>query len=167
MVQDVITLPLRIGVDATRLGVRAVGQVVTFGLTATGRLLDVVMPTPAPPPPPSDETPPTPAHRAPTPGPPAPAGPSFTPAPEPPPAHVSREAHVVESSADPGAEDGAGAAVRIEEPWQGYRQMTAADVIARLVVASAEELAAVALYERAHRDRSTVVAAAQRRLRSR
>jgi hypothetical protein len=161
MVNEVITLPLRIGADATRLGVRAVGRAVTFGLSATGRLIEFAMPRPAPPPPSGDETPPIPSHRVTTPRPPAPA------APEPPPAHVSREAHVVESSADPGAEDGAGAAVRIQEPWNGYGRMTANDVIARLVVASAEELAAVALYERAHRDRRTVVSAAQRQLRSR
>jgi len=71
----------------------------------------------------------------------------------------------VEAFADPGAEDGPGASVHIQEPWRGYGRMTANDIIARLTGASREELAAVALYERAHRDRQTVLAAAERELR--
>ena len=51
----------------------------------------------------------------------------------------------MESFAEPGAEDGAGAAVHVEEPWKGYGRMTAAEVISRLVEASSEELAAVTL----------------------
>jgi hypothetical protein len=43
--------------------------------------------------------------------------------------------------------------------------MTANDVIARLPDASPEELAAIELYEHAHRDRKTVLAAAERELR--
>ncbi len=45
----------------------------------------------------------------------------------------------------------AGAAVHVAEPWKGYRQMSADEVIGRLAGASSEELAAVTLYERLHR----------------
>jgi hypothetical protein len=95
----------------------------------------------------------------------APEAPTVAAAPEPTPAHVSRDARHVEAFADPGAEDGPGASVHIEEPWRGYGHMTASDIIARLTSASREELAAVALYERAHRDRQTILAAAERELR--
>jgi hypothetical protein len=77
---------------------------------------------------------------------------------------VSEEPELVEAFADPGAEDGAGAAVHVEEPWEGYAHMTANEVIARLADASQEELATVTLYERVHRGRRTVLAAARRQL---
>jgi hypothetical protein len=108
----------------------------------------------------------------------SPAEPAATPAPDvpeeaetPPPdaqapaAHVSSEPELVESFAEPGAEDGAGAAVHVKEPWTGYRHMTADDVLTRLTDASSEELAAVELYETSHRARRTVIAEAERRLR--
>ena len=163
MVQDAITLSLRIGVGATRFGLRVAAR----GLTAAEQLLEALVPqapdrweAAAPPPPdaaPGAAPPPRPPAGHP---PPAPA-----PAPHPAPAHVSRDARLVEESADPGAEDGAGAAVRIAEPWKGYGHMAADDVIARVTGASREEVAAVALYERAHRGRRTVLAAADRELR--
>jgi hypothetical protein len=74
---------------------------------------------------------------------------------------------VVEEVAEPGAEDGAGAQVRIAEPWDGYRELRAADVIDRLAEASREELAAIELYELSSRKRRTVIAAARRQLRRR
>jgi hypothetical protein len=80
------------------------------------------------------------------------------------PAHVSEEPELVEEFAEPGAEDGAGAQIRIAEPWQGYDEMKAADIIAGLASASREELAAVELYELAGRNRKSVVAAAQQAL---
>lgn len=66
--------------------------------------------------------------------------------------------------AEPGAEDGAGAQVTIDEPWDGYRVMNAGAVIDRLGGATPAQLAAVELYELAHRKRRTVIAAAQREL---
>jgi hypothetical protein len=78
--------------------------------------------------------------------------------------HVSESPELVEEVAEPGAEDGAGAQVRIAEPWKGYRAMKAADVIDRLASASPAELAAIELYELAGRNRKSVVAAAQRAL---
>ena len=67
-------------------------------------------------------------------------------------------------SADAGAEDGAGAQVRIAEPWSGYDQLGARDVIERLAAATPAELAAVQLYEGSKRRRKTVLAEAERRL---
>jgi len=80
------------------------------------------------------------------------------------PAHVSESLELVAEVAEPGAEDGAGAQVRIAEPWDGYRGMAAADIIGHLASASREELATVELYELAGRRRKSVVAAAQRAL---
>ena len=71
----------------------------------------------------------------------------------------------MEAFAEPGAEEGAGAAVHVDEPWKGYGHMAASDVIVRLADASREELAAVVLYEGLHRRRRTVLAAAERQLR--
>jgi hypothetical protein len=172
MFRDVITLPLRIGARATRLGVRVAALGVTVAVRATERLAEVALPKPREPVGdavavevewPSETTPSTP--------PPAPvehearpaSAPIRTQAPTP--AHVSEEVQFVESFAEPGAEDGAGAAVHVDEPWEGYRHMTANDIIARLPDASREELAVVDLYERVHRGRRTVVGAAERQLR--
>jgi hypothetical protein len=82
------------------------------------------------------------------------------------PAHVSEEPTLVEEFAEPGAEDGAGAQVNIAEPWDGYAHMNAKDVLARVADANAVELAAVQLYEVAHRNRETVVTAVERELRA-
>ena len=80
------------------------------------------------------------------------------------PSHVSSEPVLVEESAEPGAEDGAGAQIRVEEPWPAYRHLKARDVIARLPSATREELAAVELFELTHANRKSVVVAAQRAL---
>ena len=124
-------------------------------------------PEPAPPPPAAEATPASePRPAAPEPAPPPPAAQN---APAPPsesePGHVSTEPELVEELADPGAEDGAGAEVRVVgEPWPGYRHLKARDVIARLPSATREELAAVALFETAGANRKSVVAAAERAL---
>ena len=188
MVQELIRPPLRIGATTARGGLRVVGRAITLGLSATEWLIDAAIPRrggaagaphraegssgAAAAPPPSGDQPasaatPSPSSMAPVPPTPpvAPEPPTVAAAPAPPPAHVSRDARHVEAFADPGAEDGPGASVHIEEPWRGYGHMTANDIIARLTSASREELAAVALYERAHRDRQTVLAAAERELR--
>lgn len=77
---------------------------------------------------------------------------------------IDDEPQLVEEWAEPGAEDGAGATVEVDEPWPGYTDMNANAVIARLREASAAELALVELYEPAHKGRKTVLAAAERRL---
>jgi len=108
------------------------------------------VPAPAPPPAAADSPPP-----------PRPA--SVAPQPSAP-AHVEREAVVVAESADSGAADGPGAEIRVEEPWEGYRALTARQVIAELAQADAETLAVVHLYEATHRNRRTVIAQIDRRL---
>ncbi|HEX8977455.1 MAG TPA: hypothetical protein VF781_13175, partial [Solirubrobacteraceae bacterium] len=101
---------------------------------------------------------------------PAPAA-SEPPAPAPPvpaatqPAHVDQPVAVVDELAEPGAEDGAGAEIHVAEPWDGYAQLKAADVVRGLTGRTAAELAAVELYEQAHRRRQTVLEAAQREFR--
>lgn len=118
---------------------------------------DVVTGTVVPEPEPRNEPRP-----APTPEP--PPGTPFDAPTVPEPAHVSAEPELVEAFSEPGAEDGAGAQVRVDEPWAGYRHLKARDVIARLTTASREELAAVELFELAGANRKSVVVAAQRGL---
>jgi hypothetical protein len=89
-----------------------------------------------------------------------------TPA-EPEPRHVDTEEVLVESVAEEGAQDGAGAQIRIAEPWEGYQHLRAADVVARARTATPEELAAVELFELAGRKRQTVISAVQRELKRR
>jgi len=52
----------------------------------------------------------------------APATPEVETAPKAAPTHVSEEVRLVEAFAEPGAEEGAGAAVHMVEPWKGYGQ---------------------------------------------
>jgi len=105
-------------------------------------------PTPAPPPPP-----PATRHL-----PPEQAEPAS-------PAHVSEEPELVAEFGEPGAEDEAGAEVEIEEPWEGYDRMKAAEIQQRLADSTDEVAAVVRLYEAAGRNRQTVLRAAERRLR--
>jgi hypothetical protein len=89
-----------------------------------------------------------------------------SPTPAPDTIHVSEEPELVREEAEPGAEEGAGPRVVVEEPWEGYARMSAREVIARLAGATAAELAAVSLYESGNRSRQTVLAAVQRQLRT-
>jgi hypothetical protein len=73
---------------------------------------------------------------------------------------------LVAESAEEGAEDGAGAELTVEPPWEGYDRMTAADIRDRLAAATAAEAAAVELYESAGKNRRTVIDAAARALRN-
>jgi hypothetical protein len=88
------------------------------------------------------------------------------PAAPPEPEHVSEEPVLVSESADPGAEEGVGAALHVDEPWEGYRSMKAADVIGRIEGATREEIAVVQLFETMNRRRSSVLAAAERELKA-
>ena len=78
--------------------------------------------------------------------------------------HVDAPVELVAEDADPGAEDGAGPAIHVEEPWPGYDQMATPELIDRLHEASDEMAAVVDLYERMHRDRPPVREAAARAL---
>src|SRR5579875_875175 len=108
-------------------------------------------------------------HSQPSSDPPTGGGRRPTHAPPPPPAgepaHVSEEPTLVEEFAEPGAEEGVGAQIRVDPPWEGYERMTASQITARLSAAGPEELAAVQLYELAHRRRQTIVNAVERQLR--
>jgi hypothetical protein len=76
------------------------------------------------------------------------------------PVHVSEEPVLVAEVAEAGAEDGAGAELSIEEPWEGYSAMSASEIRSRLRGADAATMAAVSLYEAANKGRSTVLRAA-------
>ena len=77
---------------------------------------------------------------------------------------MSEEPELVAESAEPGAEEGAGADITVIEPWAGYGRLNAKDVIDRARTASVAELAAMRLYEARHRARQTVLAAVDRQL---
>lgn len=187
MVGELITLPLRVTGAAARLSWRAAGQALSLSWSAAGYVVERVSPGGSP-----DDaswaepaTRPSSTERAAGASPPAspgsqptsaapsrPVEPQTAPrATEPPPVppveepiHVSEEPTLVEEFAEPGAEDGAGAQIRIEEPWDGYRHMSAGEVTSRLAGASDAELAAVQLYESSNRGRQTVLAAVARQL---
>lgn len=81
------------------------------------------------------------------------------------PDHVDEEVVLVAEVAEEGAEDGAGPELHIDEPWDGYDQMTAPQINDRLAAATAEMAAAVELYESTRKSRRTVLDAAGRALR--
>src|SRR5215211_2383312 len=77
------------------------------------------------------------------------------------PAHVEEGTGLVAEFAERGAEEGAGAEVELEEPWEGYDGMPAEEVIGRLDGSSAETLAAVTLYERGRDGRASILEQAE------
>jgi hypothetical protein len=90
------------------------------------------------------------------------------PVPPPAPARakvVDEEPVLTAEFAEEGAEDGAGPEIHVEEPWEGYREMKASAVTARLASATPAEMAAVQLYEASHRNRRSVLRDVERRLR--
>lgn len=78
--------------------------------------------------------------------------------------HVDEEPVLVADVAEQGAEEGAGAEVHVEEPWEGYDAMTAGEIRSRLADAEPEVAAAVKLYETTRKERTSVLEAADRRL---
>jgi hypothetical protein len=172
MFGSLITLPLRAAAQATELAIRGAHELVRRAAEAVG-LGSERAPAPA------DDAESTPVERQASAPPEAevvPTAPEAEIAREPAftadydtptpvePVHVSEDAELVDAVAETGAEDGAGAQVTVAEPWDGYRQLRAADVINRLSGASSEELAAIELFELFGRKRQTVIAAAQREL---
>lgn len=106
-----------------------------------------------------------------------PSGPVAPPAPpvaDSPPAvpdelipdHVDEEVVLVAELAEEGAEDGAGAELHVDEPWDAYDEMTAAEIRDRLAAADPVVAAAVNLYETTHKSRRTVIDAAERALKT-
>ena len=67
--------------------------------------------------------------------------------------------------AEEGAAEGAGAELHVEPPWEGYDEMTAADICDRLAAANLAQAAAVELYEASGKNRRSVLDAAERALR--
>jgi len=174
---QLITLPLRISVRATRLWLRTTTVVAGRAVATVRSVVDIATPgggspSPARAPVAEPNAPPTAAPVEPETTAAEPMiAPAETPAPEPTtvirePPHVSEEPELVDEVAEPGAEDGAGAQVRIAEPWKGYARMNAREVIARLADTSAAQLAAVRLYETGNRGRQTVLAAVDRQLKT-
>jgi hypothetical protein len=78
-------------------------------------------------------------------------------------AHIDDELELVGEFAEPGAEDGAGAEVRVDEPFGGYKRMRVADVRDRVARASVAELAVIQLYEQFNRNRQSILTAVERR----
>jgi hypothetical protein len=166
-----MTLPLRVGVRATQLWLRAAEETVAIVAGVSGRVIGKVVSSdgaryeavagePEAAPEPASETMPPPSRAVVYE---QPAVEWDEPAAEP--VHVSEEPELVEEVAEPGAEDGAGAEVHVEQPWDGYDQMKAADVIDQLAGASTAELAAVQLYETDTKGRRTVLETVERELR--
>ncbi len=166
MLGKLITLSLRVPVRSAQLLTHVAGR----ALSVTGQVVNAVTPgraepargdeapSPAPAPPVADAST-TAVAEAPV---------EWTEEPPAPlveePAHVSEEPELVEESAEPGAEDGAGAGITVAEPWDGYGHMSAKDVIDRASTAGVAELATMRLYEARHRARQTVLAAVDRQL---
>jgi hypothetical protein len=188
MVGRLMTLPLRIGVRGAQLWLRAAEEVAGRATIGVLRAASVFTrdgqqsrsPAPEPRRPRSRPTP-DPRSRVAQPRTPQPepvsaedgiaridrtpeAAPEPTPAAQP--AHVSEGPELVREEAEPGAADGAGPALTVHEPWEGYAQMSAKEVISRLAGATPAELAAVSLYESGNRSRQTVLEAVQRQLRA-
>ena len=172
MTPSLLTLPVRVGLRGAQLGLQITAAVTDRALGVVGAVADATsragdsgpeldldgqpfggMPAPAP-----DPVPPPPVRD--------PAPPATPPVPEPLPApHLSTEADLVRSVAEPGAEDGAGATVHVEEPWPGYDKLRAADIVERISAADVAQLGAIELYERNGRRRRTVLDAVARALR--
>lgn len=176
MIGELVTLPLRLSVRTASFFLRSSEEVLKRALALTGRTVEAEPSYGAPPSDGSDgraQTTPAAATAAPAPTPPPPLidvepEPVFDDEPTPlveSPSHVSEEPEIVEELAEPGAEEGAGAEVRIDEPWDGYAQMSAQQVIARVGDATPAELAAIGLYESANQARETVLSAVERQLR--
>jgi hypothetical protein len=81
------------------------------------------------------------------------------------PQHIDDEPELVAEFAEPGAEEGAGPEIHVDEPWGGYRKMRVADIRDRVTVANPAELTVVRLYESANRGRRSVLDAVERRTR--
>lgn len=166
MVSELISLPLRLSARAVRLSLHTAEEAVRLTVSVAEQVIQTVRPEEAGPletvrPRPRDEPTATRPRDEPTGG----------TAPEPAadarePAHVSAEPTLVEERAEPGAENGAGAEIHIDEPWPGYERMAATEIVDRLQAADPAELAAVELYERTHRTRQSVLTAAEDRLRT-
>jgi hypothetical protein len=144
-----VRIPVKLTLDIAGRAVSAVG------LGGDGE----AEPRYAPPPPPAPPTAPAGRPRSRSNG--------GAPPVAPEPAHVSEEPELVAEVADRGAEEGAGAEVHVDEPWEGYNRMTAAAIRGRLRMEGPAVAGTVRLYEAAHKGRSSVLEEAGRRTNAR
>jgi hypothetical protein len=183
MARSLITFPLRLGLRGASIAVDGAASVAVHALGLVGRLADILTKDGGPdvdidgshpearetrpePRRPAADTPRTPrpvTERRAAEVEPAEAEPTVSA--EEAPAHVSEEPTLVAEVAEAGAEDGAGAEVHVDEPWENYNLLGANDVIDQITGASTAVLAAVELYEQSHRRRKTVLEAVERQLR--
>jgi hypothetical protein len=75
--------------------------------------------------------------------------------------HVDREAEIVESFGPADDVGDVGGTITVDEPWDGYAGMPASAIVARLRSADGATKGVVALYERSHKNRATVLRAAR------
>jgi hypothetical protein len=73
--------------------------------------------------------------------------------------HVSTEPELVESFGPSDDVGDVGGTITVAEPWDGYAAQPAAAIVARLRGADPATKAVVALYERGHKNRATVLRA--------
>jgi hypothetical protein len=73
--------------------------------------------------------------------------------------HVDTEPELVESFGPSDDVGDVGGTITVEEPWDGYASQSASAIVARLRGADAATKAVVALYERGHKNRATVLKA--------
>ena len=160
---------MRLAFEATRVALRVTEGAVKLPFRIAGALLGRDGKVEAPPArePASPQPKPEPAHQPES----APPHAATAPAPRPEPielepeepVHIDDEPELVAEFAEPGAEDGAGPEIHVEEPWDGYRRMRVGDIQARIAKASPAEAAVVQLYEMTHRKRRSVLDAVERR----
>jgi hypothetical protein len=154
-----------LGYDVLDIGLRSVELGLQAALGAVGLLrtgAEAVLGGPQPEVPQTSDEERPPARPSPPPRPPRVAE---RPPPEPPePDHVDEGVTPVAEFAEPGAEDGAGAEIDVDEPWDGYDAMRAPEIQRALAEASPAALGAVRLYESMHKGRRSVLDAVDRRL---
>jgi hypothetical protein len=75
--------------------------------------------------------------------------------------HIDREETLVESFGPEGDVGDVGGTITVDEPWDGYATMPASAIVARLRGSDPATKGVVALYERAHKNRTTVLRAAR------
>lgn len=71
--------------------------------------------------------------------------------------HIDSEVEVVAEVADAEAPDSPGPQIHVDEPWEGYGQMKAPDIVDRVGTADQATKAVVRLYEQTHRKRKSIL----------
>jgi hypothetical protein len=150
---DLILFPLRLGLRVAGIALHPFVKVAERVLGADGRPEPAEYPEPEPVPEPYTEPAPVPSEPLRR----EPESRADEPAE---PVHIEVEEELVAQVADPGAEEGPGPQLSVDEPWEGYSKMKAADIVDRLAAAGPAEVAVVQLYESTHRRRKTVLDAA-------